>query len=336
MPAAGRGYREFYLIIKNFWRDTQLKRVILSAVMAVVIMLPAFSSAGEKIVDGIVAVVNGEIITMYELRQRMQPVLSQFKGRDMTAVEEEQVSNVRKQLLDRMINDLILDQEAERRGVSVSAEDVNNEVKSIMENSNISKEEFEKQLKLQKMTLEEFKEKIKSKIRKHRLLNYKVKNKVVVTEEEMMRYWNSTSSDTGSAQPRKLHLKLILFPQGVDASEVRSEIESGNVTFEKAADKYTQGPGGGQGGDLGVLALKDLALTWQEALEGLKPGDVSEVFAVQDMDAILKLDSYVEEKKASYEDVKDKIYDKLYGEKQDAVFGDYIKKLRESAVIEIK
>lgn len=312
-----------------------MKRVILFVIL-IVFLLPAFSNADEKVVDGIAAVVNGEIITMYDLNQEMAPIIKQFKGRAISAAEEEQIRTVRKQLLDRMINEFILDQEAERLGVSVSDDDVKAELDSIMQGSNISKDELEKKLKLQKTTLKEFKDKIKSNIRKHRLLNYKVKNKVVVTEEEMARYWNSTQSSPSAAMPKKMHLKLILFPRGVDASAIKAEISSGKITFEDAADKYTQGPGSGQGGDLGELELKDLAETWQDVLEGLKPGQMSKIFDVQGMDAVLKLDSYTVEKKASFEDMKDKIYDKLYGEKQDAVFADYIKKLREKAVIEIK
>lgn len=313
-----------------------MKRVVLTFILSAILVFPSYSFAAEKIIDGIAAVVNGEVITLYDVNKGMEPVLSQFRGREISDVEKDQIEAFRKQLLDRMVNDAILEQEAKSLGVSVSEDDVNGELQSIMENSNISKEELEKKLQLQKTNLADFKNKIRDNIRKHRLLNYKVKNKVVVTEEEMEKYWNSTQSASGSSKPKKMHLKLILFPNGVDAAAIRTEIVDKKVTFEEAADKYTQGPGSGQGGDLGDLSLKDLAETWQDVLNGLKPGEISEIFNVQGMDAVLKLDSYVAEKKASFEEMKDKIYDKLYGEKQDAVFADYIKKLREKAVIEIK
>lgn len=312
-----------------------MKRVILSFLLLVLFFTPTNSNADEQIVDGIAAVVNGEVITMYDLNIAMHPVLQQFKGRELTSAEEEQISEFRKQLLNRKIDDVILDQEAQKIGLSVSDDDVKAEINSILEESNISEDELGKKLQLQKTNLKAFKQKIKDNIRKHRLLNYKVKNKVVVTEEEMERYWNGTQSNA-SEEPKKMHLKLILFPNGVDVSAICNDIKEKKITFEEAADKYTQGPGAGQGGDLGNLEMNDLADTWQEVLAGLKPGEITEIFDVQGMKAVLKLDSYTVKKKKSFKEMRDKIYDKLYGEKQDKVFDSYIKKLREQAVIEIK
>lgn len=117
---------------------------------------------------------------------------------------------------------------------------------------------------------------------------------------------------------------------------MREQIVAGETTFEEAADKYTTGPGAGSGGDLGVLEWNDLAQAWHEALTGLKPGGISEPFEVQSFKALLKLDSYANTEAASFEDSKQEIYQKLYRQKQDDLFADFIKKLREKAVIELK
>ncbi len=292
--------------------------------------------ADEITVDGIVADVNGDVITMFDLNFKMAPIMKQFKGRELTAVEEEQLKKIRSQILDRMINEIIIDQEASRLKIEVSPQDVDNEIKSIKENSNLTDEEFEQRLALQKTTLAEFKEKLRKDIRQHRLLAYKVKSKVVVTDDEIRAAWNSTrTSDV--PQTKNVHLKLILFPENVSAAKIREEILSGGITFEQAADKYTTGPGAGSGGDLGVLNWDDLAQTWHDALEGLKPGEISQPFDVQSFKALLKLDSYAAAvQEGSFEDEKDEIYERLYRQKQDDVFAEYIKKLREKAVIDFK
>ncbi len=312
-----------------------MKRFIAAIMIAMSCFSAQVGSAEEKTVDGIVAVVNGDIVTMYELKDKMAPIMKQFSGREISAVEEEQIRKIQSQILDRMINEMIIDQEAKRLKVNVSDQDVENEVASIKKNSNFTDEEFEQRLKLQKTTLKDFKEQIKKDIRKHRLLSYKVKNKVVVTDEEIKAVWNSTR--TGEVtQTKNVHLKLILLPDNVSVDQVREQIVSGELTFEAAADKYTVGPGAGSGGDLGVLNWDDLAQTWHDALQGLKPGGISEPFEVQDSKALLKLDSYESVKQNSFEDSKNEIYERLYRQKQDDVFADFIKKLRDKAVIEFK
>ncbi|WP_304085177.1 SurA N-terminal domain-containing protein [Maridesulfovibrio ferrireducens] len=312
-----------------------MKRVIIVFFVILISSFGSFSGAEEKIVDGVVAVVNGDIITMYEMNTKMAPIMKQFNGKSISPVEVQQIKNIRKQILDRMINEMILDQEAKRLKVEISEQDIEGEIKRIKEASKFSDEEFARQLALQKTNLEGFKETLRKDIRKNRLLSYKVKNKVVVTEEEIQGVWNSTQSQQEEVK-QSVHLKLILFPENISADKIRKEIISGETTFEEAANKYTVGPGAGTGGDLGVLEWDDLAKTWHDALNGLNPGDISTSFKVQESTALLKLDSFVKNKSDSFADNRDNIYERLYREKQDAVFVDFINKLREKAVIEIK
>lgn len=312
-----------------------MKRIFAGFLASMVICSSSAAIAEEKVVDGIVAVVNGEAITMYELNRKMAPIMKQFNGKALSAVDMEQIEKVREQILGRLINEIIIDQESKRLKVNVSDQDIDGEIKSIKEKGNFNDEEFERQLEMRKTNLADFKEKIGKNIRKHRLLSYKVNNKVVVTEEEIQAAWNSTQTDKGNVA-KSVHLKLILFPENISADQVREQIVAGETTFEEAADKYTTGPGAGSGGDLGVLEWDDLAQTWHDALEGLKPGGVSKPFEVQNFKALLKLDSYADTEQASFEDSKQEIYDRLYAKKQDELFADYIKKLKENAVIEFK
>lgn len=312
-----------------------MKRIIAGILIAMICFSASLVFAEEEVVDGIVAVVNGDIVTMYELNKKMAPIMKQFQGQSLSAAEVEQIKKVRSQIVDRLIGEMIIDQEAKKLKVTVSDQDINNEVKRIKESSKLSDEEFERQLTLQKTNLKDFKDKLRRDIRKHRLLSYKVKSKVVVTDEELKAVWNSTRTAEDTAA-KNVHLKLILFPETVSADTVREEILAGKMTFEQAADKYTVGPGGGSGGDLGVLEWDDLAQTWHDALSGLEPGGISTPFDVQSSKALLKLDSYVSTEQSSFEENRNELYESLYRQKQDKVFADYLKKLKEKAVIEIK
>ena len=59
--------------------------------------------AQDTLVDGVVAVVSGKIITKYELDERMRPVYEQTRGRQLSTDEISQVASLRRRIIDQMI-----------------------------------------------------------------------------------------------------------------------------------------------------------------------------------------------------------------------------------------
>ncbi len=280
------------------------------------------------------AVVNGQVITLFDLNMRLKPIMDQYRGKELSQEERMRLEQMRKQALDQMIADLLISGEAESLGIQVSQQDLESELRQFKESRGLTDEQFEQQLSIEGVDRDEFLEKMRKDIVKHRLLQYMVRNKVVVTQEEIKQAYESEGADV--SQDRKVRLGLILFPEQMSGQEVRRRIESGEMTFAEAADRYTQGPGSGQGGNLGLLSWKDLAENWRDALKGLQPGQVSELFKVNGQDALLLLVDVQEGDKPKLDEVRDKIYDELYNEKLDVVFQEYLGKLREKAVIERK
>lgn len=294
----------------------------------------ASPASGEEFVDRIVAVVNGQVITLYDLNLRLKPVLDQYQGKEMGPEEKQRLQAMRRQVMEQMIADKLITEEAERMGIQVSDAELDEEVAKYKQNNGLTDEQFEQQLTIQGLTLQEFKEKIGKDIVKHRLLSFMVRNKVLVSDEEIEKVYES--ENTGADKGRTVHLALILFPPSMSGVDVRNRIESGEMTFAEAAKRYTQGPGADSGGDLGDLTWSDLAQTWRDELENIKPGGMSQLFDVNGQEALLLLVGVKEGDKASLAEVRDRIYEKLYNEKLDVVFRDYLEKLREKAIIEIK
>jgi peptidyl-prolyl cis-trans isomerase SurA len=292
------------------------------------------TSGGEELVDQIVAVVNGQVITLYDLNLRLKPVLDQYQGRDMSPEEKQRLQSMRRQVMEQMIADMLITGEAARLGVQVSDAELDGEVAKYKENNGLTDEQLDQQLTIQGLTLGEFKEKMRKDIVKHRLLSYMVRNKVLVTDEEIEKAYESES--VGSDEGRTIHLALILFPPAMSGAEVRKNIEDGKMTFAEAAKRYSQGPGADNGGDLGDLSWSDLAQAWRDELEDLEPGQMSQLFDVNGQEALLLVVNFKQGAKVPLAEVRDKIYEELYNEKLDVLFREYLEKLRGKAVIEIK
>ena len=289
--------------------------------------------AGE-VVNRIVAVVNGEIITLFELNERIKPLLNRFKGREIGERERAAILKIKKDVLNTMVEDVLLRQEVEKYGIEISDVEVENQIQEFKEQNNLNEEEFLRQLRLGKMTRKEFAEKMRQDILKQRLLGFMVRRKVVVTKEEIEECFKTHKQDFTAG--KKVHLGLIVLGPGNSAALIKKRIENQELSFAEAAEIYSQGPGAENGGDIGLLSWKDLAAEWRQALDGISEGQITEPFVVQGREALLLLKSVQTGSQQPLAKVKDEIHQRIYKQKLEAGFNEYMNTLRANAVIEIK
>lgn len=303
-------------------------------VLACLVMFPAVSARSAETVDRIVAVVNGEIITLFEINQRIKPVLDRFRGRDLGPEEKAAILRIKEQALQQMVDNILLQKEAERYKLEVSDIAVENEVRDFRLKNNLTDDEFNEQLTLEGTSREEFAGRIRRDILKHKLLGFMVRRKVVVTQEEIQAHYDEHLQDY--VQDKSVGLGLIVLPSGMPALELKRRIEAKEIDFASAATTYSQGPGADQGGDIGILPWASLASEWKGALNGLSVGDVSDPINIQGREALLTMVSQDGGAVQSLESVSDEIRTSLLRQKLEERFNDYMDKLRAEAVIDIR
>ncbi|MCK9239817.1 peptidyl-prolyl cis-trans isomerase [Desulfocurvus sp.] len=306
---------------------------ILRLALVVGLLLAAVPARAE-VVDRIVAVVNGQAVTLFELNQHMRPLLDRFRGRELTMQEKAAIAKMRTDLLQKIIDDMLITQQVEKLGLSATEVEVQNSVERFYKQNGMTAEDFDKQLLLEGMTREEFAQKVRQDILKHRLLGFMVRRKVVVSDEEVKAYYEKHIESF--RKDKEVALSVILLPLAEDADALRGRIAGGELAFADAADLYSRGPGVGQGGSLGRLAWVDLAQDWRDSLEGVAPGGMTRPFDFRGHTAILRLDDLREGETRPLEEVKEEIRDRLFGIQAEARFSEYMQTLRDEAVIEMK
>lgn len=287
-----------------------------------------------EIVDRIVAVVNGQIITSYDLDQELAPYLIQLSGRKLGAQEEQQLAGMRKKLLDRLVDDILLLKEAERLSMQVSDTEVETHIRQFRQSNSMTEEDLARQLQRENMTREEYKRNIRESMLRHRVLSFMVRRKVLVTDEEIVRYYDEHRSEY--TQAKEVELGLILLPPGEDADGLVQRLRKDEFSFEEAARRYSKGPGAQSGGSIGRLKWAELASQWREALAQVQPGGISEPFSIEANRAILKLRAVIPGKERSLDEVREEIRQKLYDPKYASQYAEYMLSLREKAIIDIR
>ena len=136
-------------------------------------------------INGVAAVVNGEMITAFDLQAETAPEAMRRGLNPKDPNQAAAIEELTKATLERMINNIILTQEAQRLKISVGDSEVDNEIQQIMSRNKMTPEEFQRQLQIQRTTEKDFRERIRSSILRNRLLANMVGRKVIVTKEEI-------------------------------------------------------------------------------------------------------------------------------------------------------
>jgi peptidyl-prolyl cis-trans isomerase SurA len=304
-------------------------RVFLLLALLSAAVVPARAA---EVVDRIVAVVNGQIITLFEINEKLRPMLEQFKGRELSDSDKEAVLKFKRGMLAKLIDDILLEAEAKKYNITVSDVEIENQVQDFRNQHKLSEEEFQKQLQLENMTRQDFATNMRKDIVKQRLIGLMVKRKVVVTNVEVARYYEDHRQEF--SKDRTVRLGLIYFMPGQPAEEIRTRILAGEMTFAQAADTYSKGPGAGQGGDIGNVEWKSLGSEWREALDGVPVGGVSEPFLIQGRQALVQVREISKGELQDLPAVETEIRTRMYTERLEARFNEFMDQLRSNAVID--
>lgn len=309
-----------------------MRRVWTGLIVISICVCFCFSAGSAKLVNRIVAVVNGEIITLHDLEQQVDDSVS---GMDQRRPRDPGRKLARqRRILEAMINDKLIVQEAEKFEIEVSDAEIENQIQQIQSENNLSQEEFTQVLQEQGMDMEQYRQALRKEVKKNRILSNMVRQKVVVSEDEIMEFYKQHQDAYN--QPKQVHLRIIVHPSKTRLEQVRQTIASGEITFAQAANSLSQGPGANQGGDLGTFMWKDLKAEWQEMLSDMRTGEMSPVFSLQGSYALLFLENLADKQVQPFQQVKNDIREQIYAQKLEQRYKEYMQGLREKAVIDVR
>ena len=145
--------------------------------------------------NNVAAVVNGKVITMFDLQKAALPDLARARLNPKDPKQSKKVNEVLRKALDNLIINMLVEQEAKRLGVTVSDSEVDQELINIMKERRLTSDQFEAQLKRQGLSLAELRETFKSNIMRQKIMGMQVGRKVVVTPEEVKAYYDKHKNE---------------------------------------------------------------------------------------------------------------------------------------------
>jgi peptidyl-prolyl cis-trans isomerase SurA len=240
--------------------------------------------AGEPLAaDRIVAVVNDEVVTLYELRSRLDSALSQLK-RQGTPLPQREV--LERQVLERLVMDKVQLQYAKETGLRVDDPQLEQALQRIAAGNKMTLVQFRQALEKDGIAFVKFREEIREEMTIARVREREVENKIVVSEGEIDNYLLSESGKKGGGEEYQMSHILLRAPESASpeqiqklklkAEQVIDRLRKGD-DFAQVAAAYSDAPDGLQGGSLGWRSLDRLPAIFADAAKGLKVGEMSPI-----------------------------------------------------------
>ena len=306
--------------------------------------MPWRASAAE-VVDRIVAVVNDEVISLYELNQMLEPFLERIKSsRYPSEVEQRLIFDVRQKVLNQMIDQKLTDQELERQNITVDRGEINNYIERIKESNAITDEQFRASLAEQGYSLEEYREEIKKQILRVKLVNREVKSKIVITSDDIKEYYENHKEEFAGENKYQLHNIFIRLDSFAGVQERRAAEDLMNEIYNRLQEgaevdelirayRFSTPPV--DGGDLGAFSPEDLSEALREWVIDKQVGQFTPIIEMPYGYQIVVLTKIIEKPGRTLAQAAVEIENKLYNEIVNQKYETWLQALRDRSHIRI-
>lgn len=308
------------------------------------LILSAATPSNAEMVERIVAIVNGDIITETDVEDRIkQGERLQSKTRAFKELEKE---NRRRMALENLINRTILDQQIEKADIEVTDHEVENAIKNILAQNRMSMQDLRTEIAKKGLSWSQYKKNVKREIKKVKFINQVISTEVKISDRDLRDYFDKNRGSFHGG--KQVHIAEIVFPFiGIDseaeaialrdkAISVAREAQANPEAFSRLAKHHSQGPNADQGGDLGMVNISDLPSMVGEMVRNLPAGGVTPPIPTDNAIVIAKVVAWPKLSAEEFEKVRDTIYDRLHDERIADALKAYVQRAKQNAYIEIR
>jgi len=299
-----------------------------------------------EVVDRIVAIVDDDCITLSELNERLEPYIRKILEADHPPeVRRAILFKIRQDVLNKMIDETLTKQEADRLEVKVDDRKVDQQIERIKRENLLTDEELREVLTAEGHTLEEYRNRLKEQILRMTLINAEVKSKVAITDRDIRDYYEAHKADYEATEKYRLRTILIKVPSSASADEKEAALKRmesvvkalrSGAAFDKLARQYSEEEAtAAEGGDLGLFTLDELSAEFRKTVYAMSEGQVSPVLQTPEGYRILMVQEIEKKPGKRLKEASIEIHQKLYEKFVDEKYNAWLKALRDRSYVKI-
>jgi len=269
-----------------FLRSLLIAALALAAFAASAQRSPPVSTAAPPrviAIDRVIAVVNDEAITQYELDDARSIVLQQLKQQN---VQQPATDVLDKQVLERLIVERALLQHAKDSGIKVDDTQVERAIQRIAEDNKLTLDGLRQALSRDGVTYVKYREDVRREIIVQRLREREVDARITVSDAEVENYLATIKAQSGGEAEYRLAHILVVVPEQASAEQIEAKRRRATEAFKNISDGadfgqvaagFSDASDALSGGNLGWRPGARLPTVFADTVRGMKVGDVSPV-----------------------------------------------------------
>jgi peptidyl-prolyl cis-trans isomerase SurA len=293
------------------------------------------------VVDGIAAVVNGEVITYSQVRALSAPqermLRQQYTGEELA----KRLTQLREMAINDLIDRRLVIQAFKKESFEIPDHLVDMRVQQIIRESfGGDRNTFVKTLEAENFTLGQFKQKEMEKIIVGAMKSHNVRTNSVVSPTKIEEYYRKHHDEFTSKEQIKLRMIMISGQKDTASAPAQKELAeevlgklAGGADFEQVAQMYSEDSTKENGGDWGWIDRKTLAEPLEKFAFNMPVGRVSNIIDYAGNYYILKVEDKHGGSTKSLNEVRADIEKKLVQEEAQQIQERWLASLREKAYI---
>jgi parvulin-like peptidyl-prolyl isomerase len=302
-------------------------------------------STSEAVVDRVVAVVNDEVITLSEVDRMIDPFVKEAVRAEDRLERKEQLNRIRRQALDTLIEEKLIDYEIKKAGVKVTPREVEAVLDDIKKQNKATQEDLERALAKEGITFEQYKTQIEKRVLRTKLVQWSVKVEPKASEKQLRDFYQQNVERYRT--PETFRPAHILFgipkeapPEKVQevrkkCQEVLDRIRKGE-DFGEMALLYSQDPSAKDRGDLGYFKKGELLPAFEKELNRLRVGEVGGIIRTEFGFHLIKLLDRRGGTPMPFEEAKARVEREYSQSEMERAVRQFITSLKEKSVIDIR
>jgi peptidyl-prolyl cis-trans isomerase C len=320
------------------------------------------------VVDKVIVKVNKENIMKSEFDKLYNTAIEQMKQLSSKEISKEEDELLKQKVLDQLIAQKLLLQEAKKRNIKVTKRELEDGIKTVksrfpsdqmflqeLKKENLTEKQFEKQIEEQIMVLKLTEEVVKKNMVKptendaRELFNKIVKLidkkdvKLQGDEQDELKLLAQLVQRYFDEQVRVRHILIRVYPNASQKEkeeakkkimEIKSRIDKGE-DFTTLAQKFSEDPvSKDRGGDLGFIAKGDTVEEFEKAAFSLKEGQVSDIVETKYGYHIIKVIERKPKRTPDFEQIKEDLIQFLARKNAEKSYDEFVESLKKNADIQ--
>lgn len=316
-----------------------MKKTILLSLIALTSL-----SASAEVLEGIVVRVGDRIVTRTQYERRLRDGLAEIEQTVRPENAAAAKEDLRKRLIDDMINELLIKDRADRLNISITPAEVKDAIERLKGQYGISSDEqFESSLRSSGLTRAEMEARLRETLTTQKVFARELRNRADADDSELRDRYNREKERY--RLPERAHLReiVVLKPEGEAklaearqrAAEIAEAAKKPDADFKNVASTMSESATRDKGGDLGEVAKGDLVPELDKAVFNAPNGTVLGPLETKSAWHVILVEQRLPSEVPAFESVKDRLRRDATEETFERDYKNYIEALRKDAFIQV-